>query len=202
MADYCLKWSQLPEGYGRDYGIRFGAKSLVEANRIDELKLLLKDPKFIGAKGQACSVREYVRDVELLSGWAVWDVWLSPLLPDALIEKIVKQLVFAPTVPVLEPEVVRLRGGSISEAGVDASIALLVYQMSCNVAAAELDRLRMIVRSLVDILGARKCIARLKAHYQWGEAWTPIGYLQTVPLDELVLDVRDWCRSYLPDDIQ
>jgi hypothetical protein len=50
LADFCLRWSQLPKGYGRTYALRFGVKHLRKGGRWEDLQRLLDDETFLEAK--------------------------------------------------------------------------------------------------------------------------------------------------------
>jgi WD40 repeat protein len=56
FADYCLKWSRLPDGYGRSYALRFGSRHLLEAGR------WLEATFFLEAKAQTSQVLELPDD--------------------------------------------------------------------------------------------------------------------------------------------
>ncbi len=53
LADYCLGWARLAEGYGRTYALRFGPRHLLEAGREGEAAGLLLDVFFLEAKTEA-----------------------------------------------------------------------------------------------------------------------------------------------------
>jgi WD40 repeat protein len=62
LAGYSLRWSQLPEGYGRTYALRFGPRHLLEAARTDEAAALLLDLFFLEAKAEGGMVFDLADD--------------------------------------------------------------------------------------------------------------------------------------------
>jgi hypothetical protein len=62
FADYCLRWSVIPDGYGRTYALRFVARHLLEAGRNGEAVTLLLDLVFLEAKTEAGMVLELTED--------------------------------------------------------------------------------------------------------------------------------------------
>jgi hypothetical protein len=62
LSDYCLKWSQLAEGYGRVYGLRFGPRHLLEVDRSEEAAALLLDLVFLEAKTEGGMVLDLADD--------------------------------------------------------------------------------------------------------------------------------------------
>jgi WD40 repeat protein len=62
LADYCGSWSDLANGYGRLYALRFGPRHLLEAGRGEEAGQLLLDLPFLEAKVEAGMVFELAED--------------------------------------------------------------------------------------------------------------------------------------------
>jgi WD40 repeat protein len=50
LAEYCLRWAELPAGYARLYALRFGPAHLMAAGQWDALETLLTDMDFLEAK--------------------------------------------------------------------------------------------------------------------------------------------------------
>jgi WD40 repeat protein len=63
LADYCLRWAALPDGYARTYALRFGPTHLRELSRWDELESLLTDWRFLEAKAETGSIFALVADL-------------------------------------------------------------------------------------------------------------------------------------------
>jgi WD40 repeat protein len=62
LADYCLRWQDLPDGYGRRYALGPGPRHLLEVGRTESAAQLLLDLAFLEAKAQAGLVFELVAD--------------------------------------------------------------------------------------------------------------------------------------------
>lgn len=67
LADYCLRWSQFPEGYSRTYALRFGPRHLLEAERSNEAAVLLLDLFFLEGKTLAEMVFDLVGDLNVVA---------------------------------------------------------------------------------------------------------------------------------------
>ncbi len=52
LAEYCLAWRDHPEGFSRNYALRFAAAHLIEAGWWERLEALLKDWEFLEAKAE------------------------------------------------------------------------------------------------------------------------------------------------------
>ncbi len=62
LAEYCLRWAELPAGYARLYALRFGAVHLLAAGKWDAVEALLNDLDFLEAKTEAGLVFELAGD--------------------------------------------------------------------------------------------------------------------------------------------
>jgi WD40 repeat protein len=63
LADFCLHWAELPDGFGRMYALRFGPTHLRELSRWDDLERLLTDWQFLEAKTEAGYVFDLAGDL-------------------------------------------------------------------------------------------------------------------------------------------
>jgi len=62
-ADYCAGWSQLPDGFGRAYALKFAPYYLAETAQWDSLTAILTDPAFLRAKIDAGWLTELISDL-------------------------------------------------------------------------------------------------------------------------------------------
>lgn len=66
LANYCLRWAQLPNSYGRGYALRFAAYHLLEAGRPEEAVALLLGWNFLEAKIAVELVFDLVEDFRVV----------------------------------------------------------------------------------------------------------------------------------------
>ena len=62
LAEYCLRWAELPAGYARLYALRFGPAHLMATGQWDAVETLLTDLEFLEAKTEAGMVFELAGD--------------------------------------------------------------------------------------------------------------------------------------------
>jgi WD40 repeat protein len=63
LADYCLRWAELPAGYARLYALRFGPAHLMAARQWDAVETLLTDLEFLEAKTEAGLIFDLTADL-------------------------------------------------------------------------------------------------------------------------------------------
>ena len=64
LAEYCLRWAELPAGYARQYALRFGPAHLMEAGQWDAVETALMDLNFLEAKTATGMVFDLADDFE------------------------------------------------------------------------------------------------------------------------------------------
>lgn len=62
LADYCLRFSEFPQGFSRQYALRFVIQHLRNVKQWDSVERLLTDIEFLEARVSECSVAELAND--------------------------------------------------------------------------------------------------------------------------------------------
>jgi hypothetical protein len=188
LADYCLKWSQLPSGCGRDYALRFAARHLYESRRTQDLEALLLDEGFLRAREAAGQIREYAEDAGLLPGWSAWPLWLSPNLPADLVASLLTVMWKMPDIPV--PDAARFPpdGLKINEKGLSKAIWVGIYRPSG-------ERQETYFWNLMEIAARAKSYGLLRELATAREH--RLGYYQTTDIDKLMEEVAGGAEYWL-----